>query len=802
MLADYRSAGFEFIYSAELVRKRSRLRSESRAPDPIARLRNSLEQEGLTLRAGHADNVYRIVKRRDRRLAVRGRVSDAATDQPLSGAHIEIGDLAANTDDSGRFLLFPAETGPLSVSMPDYETVTVPKGKRLGVFVEVALKPLDAADEVVLVVDRGEAAAAEGDSTNHQLASRLELTSPTLDDDPVRAANRLISVRTNGLSAVPHVRGGLRDETVVLFNGVRLLEPFHFRDFQSIFSGLAPEAIQQVDVYTGGFSARYGNSLSGVVDIEPVDPTKGDRAELAWSFLNASATARGTMAGNRGAWAGSARRGNLDLVTRYVNPKVGTPSYADAHGLLSWEFGANSQLELELGTIQYNDDIEVRKGSELAQSRYRNQYWWARLERHWTSNWTTTTSVSTGAIRHVRDGFLGTDAQTDHGYGTVDDQRRFDVWTVAQRATYRSGHLFAEFGLGCERQRGRYIYQAEGKRGPIAALFGVPETIDLDIRVRPHLRRSDGYMSIQYRPRSSVALRAGVRWDRQDYGEYGDSAEQFNPRLSVLFDLGSNTTLRLATGAFSQSEGVHQLPIGDGITGFQHPQRARHVLAGLRHTLGNTGFDIHVEAFHKRYWRTKRRFENLFNPMVLLPELASDRVAMWPSRAYTDGYEITIRYEGNEHLNGWLAYTHSAAKDWIDGRWTPRQWEQSDSVSAGVVWKRGSWSASAALLWHSGWRTTPLAPLLGENVDPITFVNSDRFPAFASVDVHVERSWKWGRQSLTAFLHVVNALNRENLGGIAYTLEPNAAGTDLAVRAKPKPMIPLAPLLGVRWQVR
>ena len=800
MLADYRSAGFEFIYSAELVRKRSRLRSESRAPDPIARLRNSLEQEGLTLRAGHADNVYRIVKRPDGPLPVRGRVTDAATGQPLSGARIEIGGLAANTDDDGQFLLFPAEPGPLSVSMPDYETVTVPKSKRLDAFAEVVLKPLDAADEVVLVVDRGKAAAAGTDSTNHQLGSRLELTIPTLDEDPIRAANRLISMRTNGLSAVPHVRGGLRDETVVLFGGVRLLEPFHLRDFQSVFSGLAPQAIKEVDVYTGGFSARYGDSLSGVVDIEPVDPTRGARAELAWSFLNASATARGAMGGNRGAWAGSVRRGNVDLLTRYINPNAGTPSYADAHGLLSWEFDASSRLEL--GAIHYNDDIEVRKGRELAQSRYRNQYWWAQLERHWTTSWNTVTSISTGTIRHEREGLLGTHTEMDHGYGTVDDQRRFDIWSVTQRATYRSGRLFAEFGFGFERQRGRYIYQAKGKRDAIAVLFEVPETIDLDFLLHPQLRRSDGYMSIQYRLRNSVALRAGVRWDRQDYGEYGDRAEQFNPRLSVLFDLGSNTILRLATGAFSQSEGVHQLSIGDGITGFQHPQRARHILAGLRHTLGNTGFDIHVEAFHKRYWRTKRRFENLFNPMVLLPELASDRVAIWPSRAYADGYEVTLRYEGNEHLNGWLAYTHSATKDWVDGRWTPRQWEQSDSVSAGIARRVGAWAASATLLWHSGWRTTPLAPLLGENVDPITVVNSDRFPAFASMDLHVERSWNWGRQSLTAFLHVVNALNRENVGGIAYTLERNASGNDLAVRAKPKTMIPLAPLLGVRWQLR
>lgn len=799
VLADYRSAGFEFVYSAELVRDEARLRREPSENDPVGRLRDSLEHEGLTLRPGHSEYVYRIVPHDAPPPAVQGRVTDARTGQPLAGARIAAGSLAVTASDDGRFRLPEAANEPLSVSMSGYETLTVPSGKGGAPFARLALEPLGEADEVVLVVDRGRTARADGEHVDYQLVRDLGRVAPELDNDPLRIANRLIAMRSNGLSAMPHVRGGLREETVVLFNGMRLLEPFHLRDFQSVFSSLAPHAIKEVHVYTGGFPARYGDSLSGVLDIEPVDPTTGNRAELTWSFLNASAAAQGTMGGDRWAWAASVRRGNLDTLTRNINPDAGTPSHDDGYGLVRWKPGAESRLEL--GVIYYNDDIEFRKGNEAARSTYRNEYWWARLEQNWTRRWMTSTRIFTGSIRHERDGSLGADSGgAAKGYGVLDDRRRFDLWSVSQRATYSSAALSAEFGIGFERQDGYYRYEAEGRRGAIGTLLGMPKPIALKIRLSPQLRRTDGYMSVQYRPWNPVALQAGLRWDRQDYGEHGDVSEYASPRLSVLFDLGTDTVLRIATGLFSQSEGVHQLPVGDGITSFQSPQRSRHVLAGIRHTFGDTGFDLHVEAFNKRYSSPKRRFENLFNPMVLLPELASDRMQISPSRSRTDGYEVTLRYRRDERLRGWLAYTHSSAKDWMDSRWTPRPWEQSDSVSAGTGWTGESWSASTALLWHSGWRTTPLHPLLRDDADPVPLLNSERFPAFASVDVRLARSWKWDRQSLTVFLHVVNALNRENLGGIDYTLERSAPGEEYAVHAKPKPMIPLAPLLGVRWE--
>ena len=61
-----------------------------------------------------------------------------------------------------------------------------------------------------------------------------------------------------------YIRGGAPIQNKVLLDGVTIFNPFHSIGFYSVFE---TEAIQNVDVLTGGFGAQYGGRLSAVVDI-------------------------------------------------------------------------------------------------------------------------------------------------------------------------------------------------------------------------------------------------------------------------------------------------------------------------------------------------------------------------------------------------------------------------------------------------------------------------------------------------------------------------------------------------------
>ena len=63
---------------------------------------------------------------------------------------------------------------------------------------------------------------------------------PGIDEDVLRVARYLPGMASNALSARTHVRGGRDNELAVLFDGVPLYEPFHFKDVQGLLGMLDP----------------------------------------------------------------------------------------------------------------------------------------------------------------------------------------------------------------------------------------------------------------------------------------------------------------------------------------------------------------------------------------------------------------------------------------------------------------------------------------------------------------------------------------------------------------------------------
>ena len=120
-------------------------------------------------------------------------------------------------------------------------------------------------------------------------ASLAELTRgdveslPGLNQDVLRVTHFLPGTASNPLSARSHVRGGRDDELAVFFDGVPLFEPFHYKDVQSLLGLLDPGSISKIDFFSGVFPARYGNSLSGVLDIAPRTWSGRDYNELGAS---------------------------------------------------------------------------------------------------------------------------------------------------------------------------------------------------------------------------------------------------------------------------------------------------------------------------------------------------------------------------------------------------------------------------------------------------------------------------------------------------------------------------------------
>ena len=797
VFAAYEADGYSFIYTSDLVRRGMRVSKNPPDGPPLDRLRSMLTAHGLTLRASTLDDRWLVVRAENRKNFRTGRITDRKSGHPIAGVRVEFAGIVTFTDESGQFEIPQSAFGrALTVSRAGYID------KHIAAL-EALLIPLDqvpAIEEVVVISSRY---LLKGDDTNsrHTLRADEFNALPELGDDALRAAIHLPGTASIGISAKPYVRGGSQDEILVLFNNVELLEPFHLKDFQSIFSGLNPSLIKSIDVYTGGFPARYGDRMSAVMDIAPTVEYPELGGEFLLSFLTLAAAGYGSIADNQGRWALSGRRGNLDLVTKQINPKVGKPSYSDWYGQFAWDL--DPATELQAGILLYNDNIELTDVDENdgieANSRYRNTYAWVQLHKSINDRLHSSSIFSYGDIDHRRYGNID-DPEPDGGFGRIDDKRSFQIWSLAQQLNYEfSENSWFELGARVNHQSGHYNYYSIIERGELAELLDVPIDVERAIKVSPQGWSGGAYGSARFRLAPWVTLETGLRWDFQNYAEAGLS-DQFSPRVSAKFTLGQDTNLRVSAGRFYQPEGIHELLVTDGLDSYQKVQYADHYIVGLDHQFGDSGWDLRMEAFYKRIEDPKRRFENLFNPLVLLPEIATDRIEVTPSSAYARGLETTVRYNPNQDLNVWLSYTRSKVEDNVDGQWQPRSWDQEDTAAAGSIWNVGEWSISAALIWHSGWQTTEL-PDSVPSLDPLPIRrNAKRLNPFFSLDIRIGRTWTWPNQSLTLFAEVTNLTTRKNVGAVEYTLEEDEDIDGYLVEREDVNLLPLVPSIGLEWK--
>jgi hypothetical protein len=182
------------------------------------------------------------------------------------------------------------------------------------------------------------------------LARHLADRVPVKADEAVRLVNRLPGVSGGEISVRGHVRGGEQNEVLFLFDGLRLYEPFHLKDFQTVATIINSSAIAGIDTFTGAFPSRFGDRMSGVTSIDMRIAEEPIETELALSFFNTSATSLGRFGNeDQGEWLLTARRGNLDLIADLIDPERGSPDYQDYLAHVAWSFGRRFRFSTRWG---------------------------------------------------------------------------------------------------------------------------------------------------------------------------------------------------------------------------------------------------------------------------------------------------------------------------------------------------------------------------------------------------------------------------------------------------------------------
>ncbi|MBU1680873.1 MAG: TonB-dependent receptor [Bacteroidetes bacterium] len=198
---------------------------------------------------------------------ISGRVTDLETGEPLPFANVFIDGTsqgaAADIDGYYTILNIPPGVYSVTASIVGFQKKTI-IDVRVNIDFTTRLNfelNLGSIEMEAVIVQGERNPLIRQDLTNPQFA----ITSEQIDELPVDQISDLIKLQAGivvGDDGEIHIRGGYANETAYTLNGISLNDPYGNRS--SV--GLATNAVQEVSVSSGTFTAEYGNALSGVVN--------------------------------------------------------------------------------------------------------------------------------------------------------------------------------------------------------------------------------------------------------------------------------------------------------------------------------------------------------------------------------------------------------------------------------------------------------------------------------------------------------------------------------------------------------
>ncbi len=612
---------------------------------------------------------------------------------------------------------------------------------------------------------------------------------PKYADDPLRVVARLPGITNNGESARLNIRGGSADEVLFLVDGFPVRQAFHVPGYQAPFSSFDASLISTVDAYTGGFPLRYGERMSGVVDLSTLTPDREPRTSLYASNVSVGARTAGTLSESHdldGLIA--ARTGRLDNLMSRLATDVQSPTFADGVAKLRWRPSASSTISAE--TLWSQDDLALMDSlrGEFAHLSSHSFYLWLHGEQRLSERWRGEAWLGYSELHSLR---VGQVDNPEVVVGQVSDMRNSDLWNVRwQMHGVLSERHTLEFGGEWHAGDADYAYRNAQRLAPeIAQLYGKPASASLDTVLSPYRRDATLYFADRLRVGNRLTSEWGLRVQRAS-GLGLESAWLWDPRVMVSLELDDRTRLRASWGRFHQADGVEELHVEDGEVGFAHPQSSDHAILGLEH-LDRHGIAWRAELYQKEQSAPRPRYENQLNPLSILPELEPDRVHIIPNGAELRGVEVSAGYTSGV-WNWRLNYSWSQARDEIDGVEYLRSWDQTHSFNASLDWRHARWSLGSALTAHTGWPTTHVQydaagdPLLGSR-------NGARWPYYASLDLRAGYRLPVRQGEVLLGLDIANALDRQNLCCSELVAPPTG------VAVEPLTLLPFTATASVRW---
>ncbi len=553
-----------------------------------------------------------------------------------------------------------------------------------------------------------------------------------------------------------YVRGGEASEAPVLVDGVRLPYAGTFESLDGGMSGVLESSVLRKAVFSSGaFSARYGNALSGILDVETDGRPPAREAHVGVNLVSVTGVAKEPL-GNEGFWAAGRVVETTALLLTQGRRADFPMSPREAQGMAAFVTAPRPGVELKGELLGEADGAH-------ATAHVLDYDGEARASGHTATALASARVLSgdgTRALRAVASASLRGSALA---LGVLDRER-----TDRAAALRVDGDLAPTSALrlraGVE---GTALDAREAGQVPTAPSLATdaPTAPLSDSTVTT--AHAGGYVEAELRAGSALALTVGGRADRLP----GEDTWTADPRAAVALRLG-DWTVRAGGGVFHQGRWRIGYRLPDPGSPGGVATRARHAVLGAER---DGKLALRAEAFLKRY--------DDYVPPSALPSESIEQAEEGPAARAGDarGLDALARWTGSGRLTGWLSYSLLRSRVQLaDGRWVRSPYDVTHSVTGVTRLAVGdSWEVGTTLRYGTG---RPYTSILGAttagdgSARPIYgALDAQRLPDYFRADARVTRLGTLHGRALAAYVEALNVLDRKNVTGYSYDASFQAA---------------------------
>ncbi len=755
-------------------------------------------------------------------VTVTGQLKDSQSSEALPFATVVIKGTTNGTvtNQDGYFTLFnvPTDSSTLQVQYLGYELTDIKLDPILARnSIEIRVRPMSLQLEEIVISSQSDNVFSVADNLSQVSLSPAQLNSiPNLGErDIFRAFQLLPGVSgTNESSSGLYVRGGTPDQNLVLFDGFTV---YHVDHFYGFFSAFNSEAIKDVQMYKGGFGAKYGGRLSSVMDITGKNGSSDLTGGFGLSAISATANFEGPI-GDRLNFFLAARRSYTDVIQSGLYDKIfdlynddsdqpqqnqgpqgnrgsGRPGggrgpggfaaqeqvvpdffFYDLNAKLSYRPTDKDIISFSILNGQDNLDNSRTNTNELENFtldtditdllKWGNRGASLRWARQWNANLYTNLIVAGSNYFSERDrlndiNISREDTSVVRSTGFVEDNQLNDLSVKSFNEINLGGQNTLTFG-------GDFTY------------LDVNYDYTLNDTINIFNQSSDGtlisgYIQDHHRL-GKLEATAGVR------SNYYDVTDRLyiEPRFSLNYLMTDRFKLKGAWGVYHQF--VNRIVREDVTQGSRDfwlladgennvVSRSTHLVLGLSYETKNWLFDI--ETFEKPMEGLAEFSLRFQGARGFSGSSSSQQQLFFQGDGIARGVEFLIQRKTGD-LTGWIGYTLSEVvhdfPDISDNQYYALH-DQRNELKGVASYDLNRWNFGATWVYGSGTPyTAPYGEYTIELLDGTSYEyvsvgekNAFRLPPYHRLDVSATYNFKLGDAKTSTGLSIFNLYNRENI---------------------------------------